>query len=328
MLNSYLHILFLFISLAVRVLKWKWIDTQGIIDYLNRELKPFQLQIEPALEKRIKLYVVMSSFTITWLCTLRGSAPSASEKKRATYLAALIPFLDDLSDANQMTSDEIRNYVLQENYEDGKMSLVKKIYQFLVEECGQGFIESLDAAALAQDESIKQRQEDPLTENELRTITYNKGSLSLLLYRKILSHPEEEGEHEAIAQLGYLLQYMNDMFDIFKDRNEKQQTLFTMYPHMQARRTEFENILHTFKSQILQLPFSKKNKLKCLSQLLTVTSRGEVMMNQLLACEKSTSGKFELHSYSRQQLVCDMEKWENIKSSYLYSVKAYEKLTS
>jgi hypothetical protein len=320
--------LFLYISLALQVLKWKWMDTPKLIQFLNQELSAHGVVLDASLEKRIKLYVVISSFTIKWLCTLRGYKPTKDEVVRSHRLAALIPLLDDLSDTHHMSSSEIRKYVLTDNVTDGKIDLVKKLYNSLVSECGESFVQCIDAAALAQDASMKQMQPEVISENELREITYNKGSLSLLLYRKILSHAELEGESEAISQLGYLLQYLNDMFDIFKDRNEKQQTLFTMYPDMQARRTEFENILHTFKTAILQLPFSKKNKLRCLAQLLTVTSRGEVMMNQLLTCEKSTSGKFELHSYSRQQLVCDMEKWENIKASYLYSVKAFEKLTS
>lgn len=328
MLTSHIYILFLFVTLAFRVLKWKRIDTSHVIRYLNKELETYKLSIEPTLEKRIKLYVVMSSFTITWLCTLRGVAPSDSEKKRAHHLAALIPLLDDLSDTLGMSSQEIRNLVLQDHPTDGKMSLVKKLYQTLVVECGQGFVRCIDQAALAQDESMKQTQTDILREDELRTITANKGSLSLLLYRQILSHPEEKGEVEAIAQLGFLLQYLNDMFDIFKDRNEKQQTLFTVYSNMTARQNEFEEILHSLSRNIMQLPYPQKNKIKCLAQLFTVTSRGFVLMNQLLACQKSTSDKFELHSYTRQQLVCDMEKWVNIKSSYLYSVNSYQNLLS
>lgn len=328
MLTSHLHMLFLYISLALQVLKWKWMDTPKLIQFLNQELSAHGVVLDASLEKRIKLYVVISSFTIKWLCTLRGYKPTKDEVVRSHRLAALIPLLDDLSDTHHMSSSEIRKYVLTDNVTDGKIDLVKKLYNSLVSECGESFVQCIDTAALAQDASMKQMQPEVISENELHEITYNKGSLSLLLYRKILSHAEVEGESEAISQLGYLLQYLNDMFDIFKDRNEKQQTLFTKYPDIKAREKEFSEILYSVKSQIMNLPSSPKNKRNCLAQLYTVTSRGNVMMNQLLQCEELTHNTFLIESYTRQQLVCDMEKWENIKASYLYSVKAYEKLTS
>lgn len=316
--------MFLFASQFLHVVKWKWIDAPRLLRKYKKEIG--RESFDDDLKKRIVLYVIISRFTIMWLCTLRGFCPSKEEIKRAYQLAVLIPLLDDLTDTKQLTSAQIRKMVVEDKSNEPKVKLAKILYSTLLSECGVEFESLLNQAALAQDHSMKQQQTQKLSEPELREITFQKGSHSLQLYRVILSHKLIQGEKEALAQLGYLIQYLNDMFDIFKDKNEQQQTLYTQYPVMKIRADEFNYLKDNVVNSVLQLNYNTEYKRRSLLQLYTIISRGDVMTQQLLSCESLTNNKFEIHAYTRQQLVCDMEKWSNIKDSFLYTEKFYSSL--
>lgn len=48
-----------------------------------------------------------------------------------------------------------------------------------------------------------------------------------MLYRSVLGTPLISGEEDAIYLLGSILQLANDMFDVYKDFKNGQQTVFT-----------------------------------------------------------------------------------------------------
>jgi len=147
-----------------------------------------------------------------------------------------------------------------------------------------------------------------------KKITYEKGGISIFLFRLILNHPLRKNEEKSIYELGYLIQF------------NKQQTLFTNATSLKTCFNEYNNTLDNVITNFMSLNYDHSNSVKALSKISTITSRAQVCMEQLLACEKSTQGIFKIESYERKQLICDMDTIKNIFKSYKFSVTFYKQL--
>ena len=102
------------------------------------------------------------------------------------------------------------------------------------------------------------------------------------------------------------------MFDIHKDYLNKQQTLFTNATSLKPCFNEYKNTLDNVITNFMSLDYDHSNSIKALSKISTITSRAQVCIEQLLACEKSTQGSFKIEFYERKQLICDMDTIKNI----------------
>ena len=86
--------------------------------------------------------------------------------------------------------------------------------------------EALIEVYQAQLESKKQTQ-DLISEKEIQSITFYKGGTSLLFYRTAFLPVPSVEEEKLIYNLGSLMQLANDIFDVYKDRENKIKTLVT-----------------------------------------------------------------------------------------------------
>jgi hypothetical protein len=167
---------------------------------------------------------------------------------------------------------------------------------------------------VAQDNSAEQLSKHILSKEELEKIMVEKGGYATLLYRSILDHPLKKGEEAAILQLGGTLQLINDAFDIYKDHEQGIQTLLTTATDIHAIANDFDERIKSVFTSFIQLDYEPKNIRKTLLQLATVLSRGKVCFQQLQSLQNGQSN-FELKNFTRKELICDMQKLKNIKSS-------------
>lgn len=259
--------------------------------------------------------------------TIRGFKATNKERKRILYLAAIMPLLDDLTDSLKIPSkDIIKDLKSTNNTLHPTIPVIRYLYFKLIENCSEHFIFTFHRALEIQDKSISQLQEKKLSTKDLKKITYEKGGISIFLFRLILDHPLRKNEEKSIYELGYLIQLINDMFDIHKDYFNKQQTLFTNATSLKTCFNKYNNTLDNVITNFMSLDYDHSNSVKALSKISTITSRAQVCMEQLLACEKSTQGIFKIESYERKQLICDMDTIKNIFKSYKFSVTFYKQL--
>ncbi len=258
-----------------------------------------------------------------WFGTLRGSKLTEREQRCGLYLGALTPLSDDLTDDHNLASGDILTAWdnRSDNFSSAAIVAGRFLYNKLLENANDTFAKYSALALAAQDESMLQSASEILDEVVLRKITWNKGASSTLLGRSMLSNSLEAGEETAINELGFLLQLTNDVFDVYKDRENKQQTLLTndckLSQLLQLFTEGWKQVNHKF----LQLNYQKKDTIRFLSQVSTILARGELAFRQLSILEKKSGGVFRLPDYSRQQLICDMEKPANLRASLLISVK-------
>ena len=162
----------------------------------------------------------------------------------------------------------------------------------------------------------KKQEAGSISTNELIDITFFKGGSSVAFYRTVFS-PEAIGkEKELIYKLGSLMQLANDIFDVYKDREAGIRTLITETKHIDEIRVFLKKHLQEYYAAAFELGYAKKNTHAFLNILsIGIFSRCFVCLDRLEENEKLTGNVFDVKKYSRQQLICDMDKKMNMLRS-------------
>jgi len=296
-----------------------------LIPSQNRNIKQFlssnpDLTLTKKTIKRITLYSILCTYIGYFFSLMRNKKLSKLELKLLQNLSVLIPLYDDLMDDLHFSHGQIRELVLSQNLnEHPYLKIISPLaYHILDEMKDQNyFLTLLEKIGEIQDQSLKQTNDVLLTHSELEQITNQKGGLSLEMIRLMCFHTIEESEKEFTYVLGAQFQFINDIFDIYKDRESKTQTLCTNTSNFTDLKNRFESLNETLIEKSLVLSFPKKDIKMALYFFLPVIARGQVAVNQLTNLK--TTQPFSLQNYTRKELVCDMEKAKNI----LLNIKYY-----
>lgn len=296
---------FLFIYYAYHRLK----KNKGALYQIYSRIKqqiPSLGAIPGTQTKRIYHYIFANSLTTQWFATLLNYSASHSEKMTGYYLAVSTPLADYMVDEEKMGAQEILKMIT------GKSNhLWHNITQQLFEKtktnhpnpdlCEELIFKTLQA----QEDSLGQQQ-DPLSLERLKSITWAKGGYALLLYRSALDHPISQKEWSAIYQLGGLMQLHNDIFDLYRDIQEGINTIPSQMRSVEALSKLYrQEISRTY--QLFQLlPISAYRKRKFFLLLTLAVNTGYICLAQYYQLENKYQ-HFTPAEFTRKELVCDME---------------------
>jgi len=315
LLNTYIHLFFKVTFLSKRY-------TRQLLKELKQNLGADNVLFSKKKTERIRSYIIQMILLSSWTCVLRGQKLKKEEKLKTIYLGAFIPLFDDLTDDLKLTSSEIFAAFNKEDLTTNRDVLIAKyLFGRLMENHGPNFKQIFFVALKAQDQSLQQLEKKQLDDDELKKITKEKGGNSTLLHRLLLNDSLKPGEADAIIQLGYAFQQVNDMFDVYKDHKNEQQTLFTNSKNIKVNDDLYQTTIQEVTSRFLTLDYKKENIKKCLIQISTILGRGQVCIDQLKALQEKSGGTFEIETFKREQLICDMEKLSNVFKSFNYSVQ-------
>jgi hypothetical protein len=305
-----------YISLGTEVFFTNKLQVSSFLSKLVRQVKPQHVHLEESELERIRYYTVQSCITNNWFSSLTGHQMTRNEKQRALYLGALTPVLDSLTDDTGYTyAAMIEQFNNSHTSVPGNIPLARYLYKQLTSPANPIFDAYFNKVMQAQDVSLKQFQNDRLAFDELYAISVAKGGYSTLLYRSVIEQEFIAGEEDAIYLLGGILQLTNDMFDVYKDYKNKQQTLFTNTGDMKELKNLYWQKIQEMTGKFLALQYPFKNKRAALLKIMIILSRGIVCINQLIECQRKTDNVFSIQKYSREELICDMEKIGNIMKS-------------
>ena len=253
-------------------------------------------------------------------CVLRGKEMSLAERWASTCQGAMTGLFDDFFDKDYLSNDVVEQLIERNNTSTTSRSnqkLFDIFYKRALENAPDKKLlqDALFDVYKAQVESKKQ-DAGTLSQEELERITFYKGGSSVLFYRTVFS-PEAIGkEKELLHDLGAVMQLANDIFDVYKDREAGIQTLVTDATHICSLRNIFRNKLKEHYADAYKLGYEKKNIHKFLNILsIGIFSRCFVCLDQLQQNEQLTGNVFDVKKYSRQQLICDMDKKMNMLRS-------------
>lgn len=241
---------------------------------------------------------------------------SSTERITMTRLAAAAPIFDDYFDAEVLQYDRLSKmiaapeaFVATSTLESILVDLLILIKQsvpnfsFFMKVC-----QSVFDAQIAS----KKQKNGQLHATEIRKITYDKGGYSTLLFKSVMAHEPIKGENEAIYHFGGLVQLVDDIFDMYEDAKENIQTLATMETQISSLTKAFTNDLLHLCTIFHSLGLAPKAVQQFLYLQLFFFTRTFVCLQQFGALQP-TNTPFLVKKFNRKSLICDMEKWKNIR---------------
>lgn len=316
---NYFHVLKSFAGLGSEL----FFPTKRRVHELNAELQKIAfnngVHFSDAQRRKIEVYASQSAIMNRHFCELRGVKPSEEEQWSALYFAAFTTVLDDLMDSRQTTFEQTLLWASKHKQE-------ACVFLFLygkLEELFQvkTFKHFFDLTQQAQNESLKQTLQEPLNQNEILKISFDKGGYSTLASRAVLSHELTEAEAEAIYVLGGVYQLLNDTFDVYKDfAVEPLQTIIQVKPDFNFVRSLLKQQWDHFSKLYFKLPFGKLDLQKSYTSIAIIAARGWVACDQFSRLQ-GTHYTLDISAFSRKELIVDMEKPLNLWKSVVYAKK-------
>ncbi|MCY7311748.1 MAG: hypothetical protein LH619_13310 [Chitinophagaceae bacterium] len=260
------------------------------------------------------------------ICALRGSSMSQRERMALMYQGAMTGLGDDFFDKQGTSTETVKEFIEHPEQFTGHTANERLFLSFYKKSLEHAHDASLVKKYLrkvfaAQVESKKQAAPG-LTRDEIMKITLDKGGTSVLFYRAAMSHFFGEGEEEALYKIGGLMQFGNDVFGVYDDRNENIATLLTTTKKIAEVRTIFRSIMDESFAAVYDAGYPKKNVEKFLRLIsMSLCSRCFVCFDQLEKKEATTNNVFSPAQYSRNDLVCDMDKAGNKWKSVAWHIK-------
>jgi hypothetical protein len=278
-------------------------------------------------KRRLKHYFYGTTYLNIIFCSLRGKIRNEGEKNAFTNLAALAYFFDDLVDTFQHKDQS--EVLWQNNPEEyGKaaderglaLHFLTNVYKALpVKDLEQfkGFMHQVFNVETAG----RQQKETHFSTQEISKITAEKGGNSVLMFRRVLHQTLSETEQNALYQFGHLIQFCDDIFDIWFDVQDGITTLpltLVQQNKIPELRQLFENQVNTTKSAFKNTPYSKHNIHTSLAVIHFIVTVTRVCLGHLLETAEKL-GTLPLDN--RNLMVVDMEKWGNRVKAAFYLLK-------
>jgi len=320
MIKQFLNILKL-PGIILFMLKSVWVQQRFLKKEIDPLLSAIQHDKDASLKsediKKIRSYYGLAVPAILGeaFCILRGNSLSTKERLAFTFLGALTGLYDDFFDDLNTSEHHIKELTTNP---DEKIAQNSNELFFI--QCCKKAIENapnpdlLKKRALAVFEaqvmSKKQKNAD-ITPEAIRSITWLKGGVSLLFYRSVLDGEVTKSEERMLYTLGSIMQLENDIFDVFKDRQQKISTLVTTERSIANLRKTYLGLIKETFVLLGQTEFKPKNKRSFMRFICTIIFRGLVCLDCLEKNEKRSNGLFSVNDYTRKQLICDMEKFKN-----------------
>ncbi|MBN2747760.1 MAG: hypothetical protein JXR34_13620 [Bacteroidales bacterium] len=292
-----------------------------LVETIYVDLGKFQAENDGSLtEKDFKKITDYYAFAIPAFlgegyCLLRGFGLTKEERYALTYVGSLTGLFDDFFDENPTSLEHIRQLISAVDDTPANNSR-EKLFWFLSQKAlhftkdKEMLLSFVDKIFEAQILSLKQKT-DSLEYAEIERITFEKGGVSMLFYSSVFGQPASDIEYQLRYLLGGMAQLENDIFDIYRDKEQGIKTLATTATKMDDLRIYYTEQTKRIFSLIQQLELPKSNKINFLRFFAYIVSRAFVCFDFLEKNEKLTDDKFLIHNYERKQLVCDMEKMGN-----------------
>jgi hypothetical protein len=136
-----------------------------------------------------------------------------------------------------------------------------------------------------------------------------------------MEKPASEAMWEVLFYVGSLMQFSNDLFDMFKDLRDGIVTL-------PDRCTDFNKLKQFYILRVKEcnrliyaLPYEQHKKEEFAIAMHLIISRSIVVFDKMIGLEKKSGKPLIFNKLTRKQLICDMEKPKNIIKWLYYSYK-------
>lgn len=259
-------------------------------------------------------------------CTLRGEGMTEKERLSGTCQGAMTGLGDDFFDKQRLSAQGVKDFIEKPEQFTGNTAserLFLNFYKTALANAPKPEQMQAQISKVFQVQLLSKQQDSPgLAYDLIKDITIRKGAESLLFYRTAFEHPLRKGEEKMLYCLGGLMQLSNDIFDVYEDRQAGVNTLVTTATKIKDLRVLYTALLQIGTEAAYRSGYTKKNTRKFLGLLhMGIFSRCYVCLDQLHRIENGSGGIFKLNTYTRKDLVCDMDTVSNKMRSLNYLFK-------
>ena len=192
---------------------WHYRSRKRLIKNWMQGYSPVEKSSIPRIYKRISQYLPVFLLIEYLFSKLSGQRPSSGFRQKSTALAALTPLLDDLNDEYNYDAATIKKILLPGFIAQHDEAALCRLF------FGKGGFEwdaYWDKVLEIQDKSRLQSGTESI---DLNQITREKGGASVVLgWSAITNQYGGEKMAELSLHFGAFAQLLNDIFDIWKDR--------------------------------------------------------------------------------------------------------------
>ena len=277
-----------------------------------RTLIPYE--IDPSSIKRLSLYAFLNQNLASNYLSLSNNQLDADELLLLDLMSLFVGSFDDLMDEHHLSKDEIFN-IIKSNEESGielpNVKICKFSYRSIISRHPNLslFERYLDQGTEAQERDVKVKQ---VTKDldELKSIMMDKGAYSLLLILSALKDFDASDQH-AVYSLGSMIQFANDVFDIYKDLQAGEWTYASNIKNMKVLMFEYraglENCFNAWRS----MGYESNSLEKFWIRTYALLCRGEIAIKHYI--ERDVLSKPKM---LRSDWICDMERFDKIIKNY------------
>lgn len=162
-----------------------------------------------------------------------------------------------------------------------------------------------------------------ISNEEIKYITLEKGGNAVLLCSFYLDHAASHAEENCWYKLGNAVQYINDLFDVYRDLQTGLQTLPNRMTDAHEFMQQYMALVQSLQQEINKLECKRKSKLHLRISLMGICALGVIAIEQFIKLQGTNSTMPNLKQASRKQLIIDMEKtanlWKWVKTVYRLS---------
>ena len=322
--------MYLFIKNIIRIIGNSLLNynktTRVTIDLMNEYENKFNGKFTNSLIYKTSRYEAVQQIVINdAFANLVGRKLNNIEIK-ANKLFFIITFLyDDIMDQKILSEDELNKLLdnpLDNPHDIFEAKVLVDIHLQLLKltKRPEKYKTVLVAIHKAQKDSLAQFN-NHILDSELLDITLRKGGYSFLMCSLYIDLPISAQMDRCWYQIGAIMQFIDDMYDIYNDIDEGIQTFPNTTIEYTILENTFNDILNQLKASIKELPFGLKKKKNLLIQLSIIPAFGNLALANLKKLQDE-NGKFKsFKEYPRKSLIIDMEKLGNISSLIGYAYK-------
>ena len=303
------HIIVLIFK-ALFNLKSSAAETVSIIgQYENKYQGVFE---KAAIQKAARFQGVQQVFINDAFANLIGRNTNSFERNANKLYFILTGVYDDIIDQNLLSTNELDELFANPYNNHQQLFEARVLVDVHLQLLNRAnnpmeYLTVVNNIHQAQKDSIKQINQ-PISQEEILDITSRKGGYSLLMCRHYINLPNSNELDHCWYQLGAVIQFTNDLFDIYKDLKENIST----YPNKSKNVFEikdcYDNLVKELKAAIQSIPFEQNKKDALLINLSCIPAFGYLAIDNLIQLANKDGHLPDLNTIERKDLIIDMEK--------------------
>jgi len=300
--------------------------TRQTIQIMNEFELKFNGKFSKSLINKTSRYEGIQQIIINDAFTKLVGRQTNSDERFSNKLFFILTFLyDDIMDEkilNERALNELLENPFNNPHNIFEAKVLVDIHLQLLQRTKQPekYKSTLLAIHKAQKDSLIQFSSE-VSQSDLLDIVIRKGGYSFLMCSLYIDLPISKEIDRCWYHIGSMLQFIDDMYDIYADQQEGIYTYVNSSKKYSTLEDTFNELVMQLKENIKSLPFDELLKERLFIQLSFIPAFGLLALDNLKKLMDQDGNFKNFKDYPRKSLIIDMEKIDNIRRLIAKSYK-------